>query len=298
MVNDNASLSDGYEDVDEFQAPCAKIVHERRLARQSEEAKQKNVTRSERKHSLDNQYVEVKSPARTAQSTPVATGYSPAQRETHPPDEQRQSATRTLSEPPQHQDRPRYANLVAEPLLEPLHEDPTLVHAAAAASQSIDSSPRHANSPATASPSPTPKHRAGKRPAPPLKPKPDLSTITSGSTKPRSSSDGLVDHNSTTRPPGGSRLVVVAESDQPTSRPHMEEIFLPGRVAMGNGVGGDDSRGRSKTVPNGTASAVDVEREGEGEGEGEEGEDMVMYVNVAGDMGEEEPYQNVTHWDN
>ena len=94
--------------------------------------------------------------------------------------------------------------------------------------------------------------------------------------------------------------MVVAESDQPTSQPHMEEIFLPGRVAMGNGVGGDDSRGRSKTVPNGTASAVDVEREGEGEGEGEgeEGEDMVMYVNVAGDLGEEEPYQNVTHWDN
>ena len=78
MVNDNASLSDGYEDVDEMQAPCAKIVHERRLARQSEEAKGKNVTCSECKHSLDNEYVEVKSPARTAQSTPVATGYSQA----------------------------------------------------------------------------------------------------------------------------------------------------------------------------------------------------------------------------
>ena len=33
MVNDNASLFDGYEDVDEMQAPCTKIVHERLLAR-------------------------------------------------------------------------------------------------------------------------------------------------------------------------------------------------------------------------------------------------------------------------
>ena len=133
--------------------------------------REKNVTCSERKHSLDNQYVEMKSPVRTAQSTPVATGYSQAQRGTHPPDEQRQSATRTLLEPLQHQDRPRYTNLVAEPPLEPLHEDLTLVHVAAAASQSVDSSPHHANSPATTSPSSTPKHRARKRPAPPLKPK-------------------------------------------------------------------------------------------------------------------------------
>ena len=57
--------------------------------------------------------------------------------------------------------------------------------------------------------------------------------------------------------------MAVAESD---TQPHMEEIFLPSHVAMGNGEGKDDSGKRSKTVPNGTANAVDVEKGGGAEG--------------------------------
>lgn len=65
--------------------------------------------------------------------------------------------------------------------------------------------------------------------------KPDLSTIMSGSSKPRSMSDELMAHSSTTLPAGGGYRLMMAESD---TRPHMEEIFFPSHVAMSNGVGG------------------------------------------------------------
>lgn len=67
---------------------------------------------------------------------------------------------------------------------------------------------------------------------------------------------------------------------------------------MDNGVGGDDSQGRSKTVPSGMANAVEVEKGGGAEGRrcrmgGGGRVQCRIIVNLARDMGGDEQYHSL-----
>ena len=147
------------------------------------------------------------------------------------------------------------------------------------------------------SPSPTPKAKTSPKPKP--KPKPHPSQLPPG--KPRSKSHDAAIHTST-QPQ--MRIVVGGQSSsQDKTKPHLEEMVFPTHpVANGNvvthnnitmGNGGVASRWRSTTVPVGGGEG------GEGEEEEEEGGEM-LYVNVGDstvDVGGEELYENVSSHD-
>ena len=140
------------------------------------------------------------------------------------------------------------------------------------------------------SPLSTPKKTS---PKPKPKPKPHPSQIPPN--KPRSKSHDSGMQMSTQQQ---MRIVGGQSTNQEKKRPHLEEMVFPahpvangnihrGDVTMGNRGGDSDSRWRSTTVPVG----------GGGGGGGEEGEEEggeMLYVNV-GDVGGEELYENVTH---
>ena len=226
----------------------------------------------DRKLSLDNQYVEVVSPARKAHSmkAPRSTG------NTNRPD----PASPELD----------YQNVV------PGTETWGRGNTAGSSDDNLHavegqrllggqrSSPREPRQ-ETRGKTPSPTPRARNSPKPQVKPKPHPSQLAPAKARSKSSDD--VTQNST------QQLVVVGGQSTPQNRKktHREEIGFPSHpVANGNAVahgdvtvGNRDGRWRSAT-----------ELAAAGGGDNERGEGEVLYVNVAETVGEE-LYENVTN---
>lgn len=278
--NDNAYLSDEYEDVEEF-------IGSKETERLLETASQTNtgghmssnsgpirlpkspeksdkLSSPNRRGTLDNQYVKVTSPARSGEGCGEGSGEG--------------SGHSSSDEAPDHE----YQNMF--PGLHGVESEEVTLNTAPPA-------------PVSGHKSPTNQRRLNS-PKPRVKPKPDRSALPPGGSKQRSISSGAVLQNSPGKIQAASRLVIVGEDKKRIpERPHLEELVFPSRVANGNGghvVNGNgisnstssDSRWRSETAP---VSSNQSDRSDNSEEETE-----VLYVNIP-DVGGQDLYENITH---
>lgn len=279
--NNNAYLSDEYEDVEEF---IGSEETERLLETAPQTNTRGHVSSSSgpirsptspeisdklsspgRTNTLDNQYVKVSSPARSGQGCGEGSGQGSGH-----------SSSDEAS--PDHE----YQNMF--PGLHGVESEEVTPNPAPPA-------------PVGGHKSPTNQRRLNS-PKPRVKPKPDRSALPAGGSKQRSISSSAVLQNSSGKIQKASRLVIVSEDKKETpKRPHLEELVFPPRVANGNGrhvVNGvgignstsSDSRWRSETAP---VSSNQSDRSDSMEEETE-----VLYVNIP-DVGGQDLYENITH---